>query len=156
MKFKISYFYNVRHLKSNQVPVSTAMFDPKWFHNNKGHNHIFIDKNGVINGIRAEVLVPDSTCHNLCQGREKCYTHPEICAFLKAYKEQLSKLDFVDVTNKIAQGVRNIVTKNPMYNGEEPEVILLVYETPSNLCSEREPLKNWFLSHGCLLEEFKA
>lgn len=155
MVFKISYFYNIRHLKPNQVPVSTAMFDPKWFHNNKGSNHIFVDKNGVVNGVRAGVLAPDSTCNNLCSGKEKCYTHPSICAFLKAYRAQLSRLDFVEVTNKIAEGVKNIAQRNPMYNGEEIECILIVYETPSNLCSEREPLRKWFLSHGCMLEEFR-
>lgn len=154
MKFKISYFYNVRHLKPNQVPVSTAMFDPKWFHNNKGNNHLFIDKNGVVNGVRVSALVPDATCNNLCQGREKCYTHPNICKFLEAYRKQLSNLDFVEVTNKIAEGIRRIVEKNSMYNGEEPECILMVYETPSNICSERVPLKEWFLSHGVMLEEF--
>lgn len=47
MEFKISYFYNVRHMKPYQVPVSTAMYDLKWFHNNnnnQGNGHVFIDK----------------------------------------------------------------------------------------------------------------
>ena len=43
-EFKISYFYNVRHMKPYQVPVSTAMYDLKWFHNNQGNGHVFIDK----------------------------------------------------------------------------------------------------------------
>ena len=53
MKIKISYFYHVRNLKQYQIPVSTAVWDPKWFHENTGNNkHIFIDKRGVVNGVR--------------------------------------------------------------------------------------------------------
>lgn len=29
MKIKISYFYHVRNLKQYQIPVSTAVWDPK-------------------------------------------------------------------------------------------------------------------------------
>lgn len=32
MKFYISYFYAVRFMKPNTVALSTAMWDPKWFH----------------------------------------------------------------------------------------------------------------------------
>ena len=30
--FYISYFYQIRNMKHNTLPVSTAMWDPKWFH----------------------------------------------------------------------------------------------------------------------------
>lgn len=32
MKILISYFYQIRFFKPNMIPLSTAAFDPKWFH----------------------------------------------------------------------------------------------------------------------------
>ena len=72
MAIYISYFYNVRFLKPDQVPVSTAVWDPKWFHDFKGQSHKFFDKRGVLNGLRAESLHPDHTCDSLCRGLEAC------------------------------------------------------------------------------------
>jgi hypothetical protein len=37
----------------------------------------------------------------------------------------------------------------------EPEIILLVYETPDNHCSERIALIDYFKKHGIELEEYK-
>ena len=42
-----SYFYQIRNFKPNMIPLSTALWDPKWFHKNKGHSFQFKDKNGV-------------------------------------------------------------------------------------------------------------
>ena len=36
---------------------------------------------------------------------------------------------------------------------EDPIIVLLVYEKPDNPCSERWPLKDWFMAHGLELEE---
>ena len=155
MKFKISYFYHVRNLTPNQVPVSTAMFDPKWFHNFKGNNHIFVDKRGMINGLRIFTLAPDETCNGSCHGRDKCLMMPDSCDFLRQYRYQLFKLDFEKVIETLEQNVKYILEKNPKYDGkEEPECILMVYETPSNPCSERVALQEWFVFNGRVLEEF--
>lgn len=37
----------------------------------------------------------------------------------------------------------------------EPEIILIVYETPDNPCSERRVLIDWFASNGYELEEYR-
>ena len=58
MNVYISYFYNVRFFPTNLIPVSTAVWDPKWYHNFKTNDFIFKDKRGVVNGIRVEVLSP--------------------------------------------------------------------------------------------------
>ena len=49
-----SYFYQIRHFKKNMVPISTAMWDPKWYHDWMGHDYVFKDKRGIYNGIRVE------------------------------------------------------------------------------------------------------
>ena len=50
---------------------------------------------------------------------------------------------------RIAEDVKKINN----YEGE-PEIILLVYETPSNPCSERQPLIDYFEKHGIKIEEY--
>lgn len=57
MKFYISYFYQIRFFKPNMIPISTAKWDPKWYSQN---GKPYIDKRGVVNGLRAPVLaLPD-------------------------------------------------------------------------------------------------
>lgn len=155
MKFKISYFYNVRHMKPYQVPVSTAMYDPKWFHNNHDNGHVFVDKNGVINGVRNTLLVPGENCNDQCYGAQRCATTPDVCLFLQRYSDQLHGVDFAVMCEKMEEAIEYLLSKNPLYKGEEPECILMVYEKPDNPCSERGPLKKWFTENGVELLEFE-
>ena len=72
MHLYTSYFYKIRFFKPWQVPISTAIADPKWFHAFKSQDYKFLDKNHVINGLRCESLHPDHTCQDLCRGLETC------------------------------------------------------------------------------------
>ena len=48
------------------IPVSTAMWDPKWFHDFTGdEDYIFKDKRGIYNGIRASIFLMTSVCEGL-------------------------------------------------------------------------------------------
>lgn len=141
MKIYTSYFYQVRFFRPNQIPISTALGDPKWFHLNNGNDFKFIDKNGVINGLRATFLSPGITCHNLCHGRP-CEFTPDKCNFLIEYKKQIFALDkewafgqFESLGSKM---------KEILKFDEEPEIILLVHEAPTNECSERKVLQDFF------------
>lgn len=58
MKIYTSYFYQVRNFPINTVAFSTAMWDPKWFHDFKDRKYKFKDKRGIWNGLRATPLVP--------------------------------------------------------------------------------------------------
>ena len=58
MEIYTSYFYQVRFMKPYHIPLSTAVWDPKWFHANRGQDYHFKDKNGVYNGLRAPVFAP--------------------------------------------------------------------------------------------------
>jgi len=74
------------------IPFSTAVWDPAWYHDFKrDHNYTYIDKNGVLNGLRIPFLKPGQKCKGLCSGPELCQTlfgHPipDECLFLKEYK----------------------------------------------------------------------
>ena len=150
MKFYITYFYNVRFLKPYQIPFSTAVWDPKWYHDFKNQDYYFKDKNGVYNGLRIELLHPEPDndqcieCDHSLQGN---------CGFIKKYTEQLNKLDFNLVINYLKITSKSIKTIERF--SEEPEIVLLVHEKYDNPCSERWPLIKWFKEHGIELEEFR-
>ena len=147
MKIYTSYFYQVRFMKPYMIPLSTACFDPKWFHQNQNQDFVWKDKNGVYNGLRAPVFAPGPMCEGLCYGHDTCtQQNPLSCLFLKTYRYQLDQLDYNDIIKRcenIANKIKNIEQFN-----EEPIIILLVHEAYNNPCSERRPIQEWFASHG--------
>lgn len=144
-----SYFYQIRNFKPNMIPLSTAVWDPKWYHNFKrDENYHFVDKNGVLNGLRMKQFVPNHACYGLCNGVEICQTKdPAVCDFLKMYKYQLSKLDISDVLNTIF-----FLTKDWC---ENPIPVLIVYETPDKACSERRAIQEYFNERGVSCRELQ-
>lgn len=135
------------------IPVSTAKWDPAWFHDFTGdYNYIFKDKRGIYNGIRAEIfLMPDDY---QCECGPSCLNHnPQNCNFLKDYKAHLDTLDFQYVLNELKR-IGNKVQELEGFE-EEPIIVLIVYEIPSNPCSERSPLQKWFQENGTQVKEFK-
>ena len=135
------------------IPVSTAKWDPRWFHDFTGdYNYIFKDKRGIYNGIRAEIfLMPDGY---QCDCGPDCLNHnPQNCNFLKDYKAHLDTLDFQYVLNELER-IGNKIQKLEGFE-KEPIIVLIVYETPSNPCSERGPLQKWFQENGIEVKEFK-
>lgn len=150
MKFKFytSYFYQIRFFQPNMIPLSTACGDPKWYHDFKSKDHCFVDKRGVMNGLRAEMLHPGPLCAGTCDGGKKidCGKDPSKCSFLKIYEFQLAGVDwenFLVRCHHTAEAVRQ-------WNGYEgePVFVLMVHEAWYNPCSERVTLQNWVKSHG--------
>ena len=143
MKISTSYFYQIRHFNKNMIPVSTAIWDPKWFHtgNNIGE---YRDKNGIWNGIRMPILSPiniqTDTCVN-CKDK-----NPNDCKFLKDYKDYLNSLNFENIyqsLEKLSEAVVNLENLT-----DEPHIVLIVHEKPDNPCSERSALHEYFNLHG--------
>ena len=150
----ISYFYHIRNMPPTMIPISTAMWDPGWFHNNKGNDYLFKVKNGVINGIRCNGLNPHAVyvAGEDCPsgGRKECKLWiTGDCKFLPKYKEYLESLNFKEVINKLESACRRL---NPNCTA----ICLLVYEAFDNPCSEREPLIEWFNENGKELKLFKG
>ncbi len=143
MKIYTSYFYQVRFFKPWQIPLSTAVYDPKWFHEGQGQHHVFIDKNGVINGLRSEKLHPGKSCDGLCHGTPCDYT-PSSCAFLAAYRKQLFSISKEKYLNDLLAFTEKV--KTILGFSEEPELMLIVHEAPWKECSERSVLQEFF---GC-------
>lgn len=152
MKYKVftSYFYQIRFFQKNMIPFSTAIWDPKWFHDNRDNKHIFVDKNGVINGLKAEKLQPPRDCDDcvVCQKSG----NPFECNFIKQYEKKLNEIDFDDYISKMESFVEKLKIKNNM--NEDPIIVLIVHEAPNNPCSERKTIQNLFLKHGIECEEW--
>ena len=151
-KIYISYFYQIRFFKPYMIPLSTAVWDPKWFHDFKDTKYIFRDKNGVYNGVRVGKLAPKEHDDGRCRGRENCNPpDPDNCNFLKYYREQLDAIDFQWFLGRLDALGQHLKSKAGF--SEEPVLVLIVYEAPSNPCSERGVLQQWFHDNGYELEE---
>lgn len=150
MQIYTSYFYQVRFMKPYMVPLSTAVWGPKWFK----QGHPWKDKNGVWNGLKADVFAPGPLCENLCRGPETCNTNdPTKCLFLKTYRYQLDQLDFNDVIAR-CERMGNYIKSLENFS-EEPVIILLVHEAKTNPCSERRVIQEWFAAHGKEVTEWR-
>ena len=143
MKVYISYFYQLRFFPADMLPLSTAVWDPKWYSQNGAQ---FVDKRGVLNGCKFGYFMPNSTCNGLCRGPKECRALPNSCEFLKKYRAQLDALDFDKALEDLEDRANRYGKK---------DVCLMVYEVPDNPCSERVVLKQWFADHGYELEEWR-
>ena len=147
MKYFISYFAQLKKFTKDYIPLSTAHWDPKWFHDNKGPMHYWIDNRGVLMGLRLLELSPNIDCECVT-----CKDHdPSKCNFVKDYYEAINKLDFDKLIQKletINQEAHKLIDHEGDFN-----LVLMVYETPTNPCSERSALIRLFKEHGIELEE---
>ena len=160
MKIYTSYFYQVRHFKPYMLPISTAKWDPKWYHENVNQSHVFWDKHMVLNGLRFEPFAPDDSCSDLCKGPKDCkfaqdrYKSRTSCKFLRAYSKQLDKLKYKAVMGWFEEAVKMF----RKYNQDphiEPIIVLLFHEAPDNPCSERTVVQKWFADHGQDVQELQ-
>lgn len=149
---KISYFYQIRNFLTNMIPISTAMWDPLWYHNfTRDPHYQFKDKRGIWNGIRAEILNPSKVQTSDGGCRRPCLLHPETCDANKNYKQYLDSLDF----NNLIKRFNNLNEQIKQFENTTKDYtfVLIVYETPNNPCSERNVLIPWFQEHGYNLQE---
>lgn len=124
------------------------MWDPKWVHNFKLNDFNFVDKNGVINGLRSELFVADKQygCGtDLCKEKGKVTDIPN-CKFMDEY---CNKLISTSVESKI-QELERICKEAQDKLGfkEEPIAVLIVFETVENMCSERKIIQKYFNENG--------
>lgn len=143
MKLYTSYFAQLRKFPQNLVGLSTAHWNPKWRPMGK-------DKRGVI-CVDCPPFKPGRECNGLCEG--KCDPkHPQDCAFLKTYKAQLDKISLTSIREHLEKLAAQIALDEGF---EDVDFAFLVYETPSNPCSERVPIQQWFKEHNIECEEWQ-
>lgn len=145
MKLYTSYWARVRHFPSNLVILNTTVYPPHWY-GPIGQ----IDKNGVIS-LTCSPLRPGASCDGLCNG--KCEPkHPTDCAFLREYRKQLDAIDFPAFMDHLLDLRERLRIDFPL--DEDFDFAFVFFETPSNPCSERWPVQDWFRAHSVEIEEW--
>ena len=147
MKFATSYFYQIRNFKPNMIPISTAMSDPEWFRPKDGKEY-YIDKRGIICGLRYKPLIVQTYGQYSCNGPEQCwYANADLrdplgnkcqCPTMQEYRYLLET--YVD-KDKLYKAFDHCAK---MFKIEDPIFVLIVYEAPTNPCSERLSLQQFF------------
>lgn len=157
MKLALSYFYQIRFFKPYMIPVSTAKWDPAWFHNWADSAHVFVDKRGVLNGVRTKLLNTGSLEElgviEECPCVEK---DPTKCNFISTYEEALSyaiENNWKFIYSELERFANQWCKKNDIQ--EEPIIVFIVYEAPWNQCSERWSLLKVFKEKGIECNELK-
>lgn len=143
MNIYISYWAQVRNFPANLVGLNTTVFPPKWRPLGKDKRNVWV--------IDCPPLKPGSKCANLCNGQCE-FKHPHNCQFLQTYYSQLTQIDFASFLAHLKELNERISLGENLTN---IDFALLVFETPSNLCSERWPLKRWFKTNGYDLPEWQ-
>ena len=143
MKIYTSYWAQVRNFPKNLVGLNTTIYPPKW-------RPLGQDKRGIW-VIDCPILKPGKECEGLCNG--KCDPkHPNDCAFLDTYHEQLMKINMDDFSSHLTDLYYKIT------EGENLDTIdfaLIVFEAPTNPCSERGALQSWLRYNGIEVEEWQ-
>ena len=149
MKLRLSYFYQIRNFKPNMIPMSTALSDPKWYHDFKNADYIFKDKRGILNGLRLHPIIVQGNnkgCECPCQTKD-----PTNCNFVKNYEFELEMIDLPKMMKGIETFCNDYCKQEKIK--EESIAVLMVYEAPNNPCSERYSLINYFNRHGIECKE---
>lgn len=159
INFFISYFYQIRNMSSNMLPVSTAMYDPAWFHDGKGIGNRYLDKNCVVNGVRmnevmmdayrvADLIKAGSMCGPNCSHRAE-----EMCPYMQEYAKciRAKNPDFKQFIT-FCEGYVQFL--NQKFNFGIDTIIFIVHENPLISCGERPVLQQWFEENGYELKEW--
>lgn len=143
-KIYTSYFYQIRNFKQNMIPISTAMYDPFWYQPPEGQEY-YIDKRGIICGLRYEPLIVQryGTCNCPCENKN---IFKGSCLAMQEYRQLLETIDF----DKMMKAFEYCLNK---FNKDT--IVLIVYEAPNNLCSERKYLQEYFNEHGIECKELE-
>jgi len=144
MKIYTSYFYQIRNFKQNMVPVSTCLSDPEWFKPPIGKEY-YIDKRGIICGLRYKPLIVQSQGTHYCPCEEKEILKGN-CPTMKEYRQLLETVDF----DKMIKAFEFCLNKF-----HKDTIVLIVYEASNNPCSERKNLQEYFNNHEIECKELE-
>lgn len=138
MQIYTSYFYQIRNFTPNMIPVSTALSDPAWYKPPEGKEY-YIDKRGIVCGLRYEPLIVQRN------GTKECIGEHSICPFV--YNDFNCELmqEYESLLNSLVDKERTLKAFEYCCNKFNADtIVLIVYETPNNPCSERWALQRFF------------
>ena len=150
MKIATSYFYQIRNFKPWMIPVSTCLSDPDWYRPPAGQEYFF-DKRGIVCGLRYEPLIVQKFGHAECPCGKWYPLDTGPCPTMREYEQLLYSLVDKERTLKAFEFCANKF-KRP-FDDEEPIIVLMVYEAPTNPCSERWALQKFFNCSELILDK---
>ena len=122
------------------VPVSTALYDPKWFKK----KIVEFDSNNVLIGVNDRRLNPDPH-DNYCENCSiKDPSGP--CQFIKSYKDKLSKIDpkkFLATYESLEKSIIQLYKAKKIELLDGVQFVFMVHEAPWKECSERKSLQEF-------------
>ena len=135
-----SYFYQIRNFKEWMLPVSTALSDPDWYRPEEGQEYYY-DKRGIVCGLRYEPLIVQRQCAMECPCMDRSLA--PACPTMQEYEQLLHSFVDKEKTLKAFEYCANKFKKEIGFK-HKPIIVLIVYETPNNPCSERAALQKFF------------
>lgn len=142
IKIKTSYFYQIRNFTPNIIPVSTCLSDPAWYRP-PADKEYYIDKRGIICGLRYEPLIVQREGTHICPCDNKDLA--PACPTMQEYEQLLYSLVDKEKTLKAFEYCLN--------KFKADTICLIVYESPTNPCSERYALQKFFNCQELLIEK---
>lgn len=138
IKIKTSYFYQIRNFTPNLIPVSVCLSDPAWYRPPEGKEY-FIDKRGIICGLRYEPLIVQR------YGTKECIGERSICPLVDTNYNCELMIEYEQLLFSLVNKEKTLKAFEYCCNKFNADTIaLMVYETPSNPCSERVALQHFF------------
>ena len=140
MKIRTSYFYQIRNFNRTMIPISTALWDPTWFHANQGENHIFYDARKILNGVRINPIIQaGKKCGEQepvpCPCQEKSFT---TCSFLSNYRKNLNEIDFDETAFVSIAKFGDFILDTPSREAGTSDVQTIVMDILSKYCNSKE------------------
>ena len=120
-----TYFANLKNLPSNLIPISIALYDPKWYV-----------------GERCDLLAPMK--YILTKYKNGVYSASD---YIREYTKQLEATDIWSVYDSLKRKAKkdtNLIN----------EIALVCYESPEKFC-HRHIVAEWFEKHGFAIREFE-
>lgn len=144
MKLYTSYYYQLRNFPPNLIALNTTIFPPRYVNiGSKDNRGVWL--------LDCPPLKPGKECEGLCDG--KCpIKHPENCKFLETYYNQLFKIDMDSFLNNLRRLHDKICEGEQL---EDVDFAFIVFESPKNLCSERQAIFKWFNYYSIKIEEWQ-
>lgn len=157
--FYTASFNQIRYMNKYILPMSINFGEPSWYHDGKDRNYCFFDKRGVYNGLVAWPLtMNEETSRKIEANNVKCKkdcsfdTHnclAKLLFFLQLKNTSIDKImSYIEVIKE------NYGKLTRIKDYEKIDICFVVYEQPTNLCSEREVIKRYFESNGIIIKEW--
>lgn len=156
--FYTASFNQIRYMNKYILPLSICSGEPSWYHDFKDRNYCFFDKRGVYNGLVAWPLVLDSKTVKKIEDqgamcRKNCPFVGTTCLFKSLYALQLKNTSIDKVLSDIEEFKESYKKLARIKDDENIDICFMVYEQPTNMCSEREVVKQYFKDNNIEIKE---